>query len=290
MSEVSSPPAEIGTPSLSQGGSASVWSQPGFAALWGLATAKDSLKFWLKTKSFHSAALARGLFTILFVVAILNGFYVFNRIITAGKRSEIPTYPYMAIFVLVVALASTKERSRGVYIWSAWIFWIFYTLIGFVNPSGVTEENFRLMIQAIGKSWISLIAIPWIAFRVVSPDKLPRYTNLLVYTVAFGSILSFLQLWNPSLFIYVRGDSSLRAGGTWLNANLAGLVFMLTLSLIHLGNWPHRWVKWLLYLIILAGLIATFSRGALFSYAAGLLVYLMMVKSYKRIFLGGAFL
>ncbi len=168
----------------------------------------------------------------------------------------------MAIFVLVVALA-LQRSDRAAYIWSAWIFWIFYTLIGFVKPSGVTEENFRLMIQAIGKSWISLIAIPWIAFRVVSRISCRVYTNLLVYTVAFGSILSFLQLWNPSLFIYVRGDSSLRAGGTWLNANLAGLVFMLTLSLIHLGNWPHRWVKWLLYLIILAGLIATFSRGAI---------------------------
>jgi O-antigen ligase len=290
MSEQSLTTAEQGTSPLPQAGGAAVWNQPGFAGLWGLATAKDSLRYWLKSKSFHTAALARWLFTILFVMALLNGFFVLNRIITAGSRSELPTYPYLTIFVLLAAMAMTKERSRGIYIWSAWIFWIIYTLLGFVNPTGITEENFRLMIQSIGKTWIGLIAIPWIAFRVISPDQLPRYTSLLIYTVAVGSILSFLQLWNPALFSYVRGDSSLRAGGTWMNANVAGMVFMQSLLIIRLGNWPQNWVKWLMYLIILAGLIATFSRGSLFSYVAGMLVYLTMIKSYKRILLSITFL
>jgi len=290
MSELSSTSVAIETPALRHEAGATVWNQPGFAAFWGMAAAKDALKYWLKTKSFYSPGPVRWLFTVLFVTASLNGFYVLSRIITAGKKAELPTYPYTTIFVLLVTLAFTKERSRGLYIWSAWVFWIFYTLIGFVNPTGITEENFRSMIQAVGKTWISLIAIPWIAFRVISPEQLPRYTSLLVCAIAFGSIVSFAQLSNPWLFTYIRGEGTLRAGGTWYNANYAGMVFMHALLISRLGSWPKSWVKWVVYLIILIGLVATFSRGALFSYVVGLLVYLLMVKSYKRIFLGGTFL
>ncbi len=139
-------------------------------------------------------------------------------------------------------------------------------------------------------TWTTLIAIPWMAFRIISPDKLPKYTKILVFTAAFGSMMCLLQTANPALFASIRDANTLRGAGTWDNANNAGMVLMLALLLSRLVDWPNFWMKWIVYLIILAGFVGTFSRGALIGFIMGEITYLLVVRNYKRIFLAGSFL
>jgi hypothetical protein len=271
---------------------APVWQQPGFAGLWGLATAKDSLKYWLQVKSFSSNTVVRWAFAWFFVMTSLNGFTAFNRTLFAGKMTEsLAIVPFTTALLLLMVLVSSKERSQGTYFWVAWSFWIFGSLIGFVNPTNVTSENYRSVFQFIIKSWISLIGIPWMAFRVISPDKLPRYTKILVLSAGVGSIMCLLQIYNPDLFSYIRDNKTTsRGAGTWENSNGAGFVLMMALYLTRLISWRSRWVSWTIYLLLLAGLVGTFSRGALLGFVGGEVVYLMIVRNYKRICLGGLFM
>lgn len=292
-SQISAAPSSDSDPALLGSGSAAgalTWNQPGLANLWGLATAKDSLKYWLQQKSFSSFAFTRWVFAIFFVTVALNGFVALNRVIFTGEATELATYPVATALVLLFVLATTKERSQGLYFWAVWSFWIFFNLVGFVNATNVSAENYRLAVQSMVKTWITLIGIPWMAFRIISPDKLLRYTKLLILTVTFGSIMCLVQTANPNLFSYIRTGGTMRGAGTWDNANGAGLVLMLTLFLSRLVNWPAKWMKWSIYLILLAGFVGTFSRGALIGFFAGEVVYLIVVRNYKRIFLTGSFL
>jgi O-Antigen ligase len=285
-------PSEAASPGQGQqaGGGVMAWNQPGFAHLWGLATAKDSLRYWLKRKSFSSFILSRWLFAVYFVLAALNGFVVFNRLAFADGGAERPTYPFVTLIVLLVVLGTTKERSQGLYFWAAWSFWIIINLIGFVNATSVSSENFRLVIQVVVKSWITLIGIPWMAFRIISPDKLQRYTKLLVLTGTVGSVMCLVQTANPALFYFIRDADTMRGAGTWDNANAAGVVLMLTLFLTRLVDWRSRVMKWTVYVILLAGFIGTFSRGALAGFFFGELIYIVIVRNYKRMFFSGLFL
>jgi O-antigen ligase len=293
MSELhptTAPASEVESVAIGHGHAAGAmaWNQPGIARLWGLATAKDSLNYWLKGKSFNSFVLTRWVFAIFFVTVALNGFVVFNRVFFPGR--ELASYPAATAAVLLFALATTKERSQGVYFWAAWSFWIFYNLVGFVNATNVSSENYRLVFVSMIKSWTNLIGIPWMAFRIISPDKLPKYTKLLIITATVGSIMCLLQTANPDLFVYIRDANTLRGAGTWDNANNAGLVLMLALLLSRLADWGNLWIKWTIYLILLAGFVGTFSRGALIGYIMGEITYLVIVRNYKRIFLAGSFL
>lgn len=295
MSELpttAAPSSEAESAALGQGSAAGTmaWNQPGIAGLWGLATAKDSLRYWLKGKSFSSFVLARWFFTIYFVTVALNGFVVFNRVYYAGESKELASYPAATALILLFVLATTKERSQGLYFWAAWSFWIFVNLIGFVNATSVTAENYRWVIVSIIKSWISLIGVPWMAFRVISPDKLPRYTKLLVVTATAGSLMCLAQTANPALFSYIRNEGTMRGAGTWDNANGAAVVLMLALFLTRLVHWRSRGISWTVYLILLAGFVGTFSRGGLFAFIVGEIAYLLVVRNYKRIFLAGSFL
>lgn len=267
-----------------------VWNQPGFAGLWGLVTAKDSLMYWLRGKSFSSFALTRWIFAVYLMIAALNGFLVFNRLFYSGAGNELASYPAATALILLMVLGTTKERSQGVYFWTAWSFWIFYSLVGFANATSVSNENFRVVMQSLIKSWITVIGIPWMAFRIISPDKLPRYTKLLIFTGAFGSVMCLVQTFSPELFSYIRTAETMRGAGTWENANMAGLVLMLCIFLTRLVSWRSRWVKWMVYLVLFTGFIGTFSRGALVAFVAGELAYLIIVRNYKRMFFAGSFL
>lgn len=268
-----------------------VWNQPGFAALWGLATAKDSLKYWLQRKSFSTFVLTRWAFAALFVTVALNGFVVFNRVIHSGDGTELASYPIGVAMVLMMVLATTKERSQGSYFWAAWTFWLVINLLGFANATNITSGNYRLVIQVIVKGWINLIGIPWMAFRVIPPEKLPRYTKLLVLSAVAGSIMCLIQTVSPQLFSYIRfSEQTVRVGGTWDNPNFAGVTLMLALFLTRFVTWKLRWVQWTVYLTLLAALIGTFSRGAFVGFILGEMVYLTVVRNYKRMILGGLFL
>lgn len=297
MSELqptTAPPIETESAAFGQGqgSAATAWNQPGLAAFWGLATAKDSLKYWLKRKSFSSFILSRWAFAIFFVTVSLNGFVVFNRLYYSGGTTELATYPFATAILLAFVLATTKERSEGIYFWGAWSFYIFFTLIGFVNATSVNTGNYRLVFVDLIKPWINIIGIPWMAFRIISPEKLPRYTKLLVITMCVGSVMCLAQTVNPALFDYIRDVDTLtsRGAGAWDNSNTAGLVLMLALFTASLVEWQSRWLKWTIYLLLLAGLIGTFSRGALIGFMAGLVTYLVIVQNYKRALLAGSFL
>lgn len=292
MQSTSAPPTQAEPAAFGQGTASGsmAWQQPGIAGLWGLATAKDSLKYWLKGSSFSSFILTRWTFAVFFVTVALNGFVVFNRVYYAGKETELAIYPAATALVLLFVLATTKERSQGLYFWAAWSFWIFINLIGFVNATNINAGNYRLVFVSIIKSWINLIGIPWMAFRIISPDKLPRYTKILVGTVTVGSILCLVQTAYPDLFSYIRSAETMRGAGTWDNANNAALVLMLGLFISRLVDWRYRWLKWTVYLILLAGFVGTFSRGALVGFVAGEITYLVVVRNYKRMFLAGSFL
>ncbi len=280
-------PAALGQGS---GSGSMAWNQPGLSSLWGLATAKDSLQYWLKGKSFSSFVLTRWAFAIFFVTVALNGFVVFNRVYFAGGGTELASYPAATALVLLFVLATTKERSQGIYFWSAWSFWIFFNLVGFVNATSVSSENYRSLFMGIIKTWINLIGIPWMAFRIISPNKLPQYTKLLLIAATVGSVMCLVQTAYPELFSYIRTGATIRGAGTWDNSNNAALVLMLALFTTRLVDWRYRWIKWTVYLILLAGLIGTFSRGALLGFIAGELTYLIIVRNFKRMFLAGSVL
>lgn len=266
------------------------WNQPGLAGMWGLATAKDSLKYWLKRKSFSTFILTRWAFAIFFVTLALNGFVVMNRLYYAGEGKQLATYPFVTAIVLLFVLATTKERSQGIYFWSAWSFWIIVNLIASVNAENVNAENYRWVFVHIIKTWITLIGIPWMAFRIISPDKLLLYTKLLVVTATVGALMCLAQTANPDLFLYIRNAETMRGAGTWDNANTAGLVLMLTLLFTRLVDWKYRWMKWVVFAILLTAFIGTFSRGAILGFIAGEVTYLIIVRNYKRMFLAGSFL
>lgn len=264
--------------------------QPGLSGLWGLVTAKDSLNYWLKGKAFSTFILTRWAFALYFVCVALNGFVAIIRIIYAGNSNELAIYPATTAFLLLFILATTKERSQGLYFWAAWSFWIFYNLIALVNATSLTADSIYYALPGVVKSWINLIGVPWMAFRIISPDKLPRYTKILVFTTAIGSVMCLIQIASPELFSYIRDVDSLRGAATWGNANNAGLVLMLALLLCRLVDWRHRWLKWTVFLILLAGFVGTFSRGAMTGYVFGEITYLLIIRNYKRMFIAGTFL
>ena len=290
LSSTAAPPSEAETGLLRQGPGTMAWNQPGLASMWGLATAKDSLQYWLKRKSFSTFVLTRWLFALLFVTVALNGFVVINRLYYAGEGKQLATYPFVTGIVLMFVLTTTKERSQGLYFWSAWSFWIIVNLIGFANAENVTADNYRLVFVSIIKTWITLIGIPWMAFRIISPDKLPSYTKLLVLTTTAGALMCLLQTAQPDLFSYIRNSESMRGAGTWDNPNGAGLVLMMALLITRLVDWKYRWLKWMVFAIMLTAFIGTFSRGAIIGYIAGEVTYLIIVRNYKRMFLAASFL
>jgi len=236
--------------------------------------------------AFITHPLAAYTFYILCVLSACNGFALLARlnrfyISTDGQR-ELPLFPVFTLFTILMVLAFTRERAHGKYFWFAWSFYVVYILFGFAGPYQITGTSFYTVAELIVKNWISLIAFPWLAFRVVSPDKLPKFLFTILFCFSLGGILSVFQSLNSGFFGRFIVEEG-RGGGFWMNPNTCGLILLMGLFLSFLHNWKSPlWIN-LIRASLVAGVLLTYSRTAIISASAGGMVYALAYGRATRI-------
>jgi O-antigen ligase len=216
--------------------------------------------------SFTAHPLAVLTYYGLCILAACNGFALlarFNRfyVSEAGAR-ELPIFPVATLFTIIVVLAFTKERSRGTYFWFAWSYWAIYILFGFAGSYQVTGFAPYTVMELIVKNWIGLIGFPWLAFRVISPDKIPRFQAVMLSCFAVGGLLSVAQALQPETFDKFVSEAG-RGGGFWMNPNTCGLVLLMGFFLTLTRKWEYPKLMMLIRIALVAGLLFTYSRTAI---------------------------
>ena len=227
----------------------------------------------------RASMLPQILFYLLLAFNTLN----FGGVYTRSFGSEVPLNPItFAVIGVAIAGLTTKFRNQTLYFKVAWIYWLTYTIGGFLGPDQITMVRPYGVAQTVIKLWISIIGVPWLACRVIDDSSLPRYAKATTLLIALGSVLAVVQLLYPqSLLVITRGGG--RGSGLWIDPNL-GATMCACGVLINL-MFPFRSIaiNTGLRAMMFCGLGATLSRGGILAAFIALLVYGIMLRQWTAV-------
>lgn len=228
--------------------------------------------------------LALYVFLLLLAFNTLNIGSIF-RLLFRGDTWEdrFPVNPIMFVVLAIPIVVLTKNpRMRVTYFHGAWLFWIVYTLGGFLGPDQITFLSPYRLAQGIIKIWISIIGFPWLAFRVIDEANLVKYMRVLCILIGVGAVFSIVQMLNPQMYQEItRGGG--RGAGLWIDPNvgatmcacglLLSLMFPFRLIVANVG----------LRVLLVCGMGSTLSRAGILACLLSLLLYGILLRRWTAI-------
>jgi O-antigen ligase len=244
--------------------------------------------------SFRVYTIVKFFFYVVVALLITNQLGQNARVDKATVAAEgygRPLYPAVTMSLFFIVVAFTKERARGEYFLYSWAYWILFTIGGFLGAYQVTMTFPYLVAVIVLKMWIALITVPWIAFRVVSPDRLVFFQKYVIHVILFGAVLTILQIVLPA---FPKGEFlefhlspiNGRGHGCWLNSNACGAILLTGLICTTFVEWKSRTYLLVLRTILTLGIFCTFSRMAITSTLLAFLVIGLLSGKPMRLIIG----
>jgi O-antigen ligase len=239
---------------------------------------------WLTTRSFPVPIFMQILGWGTALICLLNLPSVISRLIYSGRYEELPIYPIIVTLTMLFVLFFTKPRPTSRYFVISWAYYFLYIFFGFIALAIHYKANFpfKFLVEVTLKPFLALLVVPWIIYRTVSPDKLPRFQMFLTIATAIGALLSVWQLFMPGLFSYILASAG-RGSGFWENPNAAGFIFVNIFFLSFIPNWKQQSLIVMIRVLLIAGIVVTMSRSALLFLPIAGMTYMFFCGKFKRL-------
>jgi O-antigen ligase len=223
--------------------------------------------------------VARIVFGLLFLLSMTNalGLYITYVRNVVDERYMLGVYPITFAVCAAIILAFTRGRQHSTILMAGWFFWLVFFLGGFLGSQQITATYVRATLEVVVKPWITLVGVPWLALRAISEDRVPRFLRATVVIAAIGAVLGVLQLVFPG-FLQQLSDNSDRATGFWINPNNCGIICAIALFISLMCPFQQRPLNWIVRLLLIAGVAASFSRSAILALVVGWVVYGIATK------------
>ncbi|MGH8520350.1 MAG: O-antigen ligase family protein [Gammaproteobacteria bacterium] len=205
------------------------------------------------------------LYTTSVLVVILCLVYLdIPGYIQERNESFLPKYFFYAFFVVVAPLLILRFRSLSSYVISPFSLWAFALImleIAHLLFALIDGDQSRASLIDTGIQYAALAVLLGFACSITRTTYYERIFPFLAVLIPTMVIVDFL---NPGVFDPLgrpEGGGAGRAAATFINANKAGeamlLTFLLAIPVLRLRY------RALLLLLVGAGVILTFSRGAI---------------------------
>ncbi len=213
---------------------------------------------------------ASALVVILCLVYLEIPYYIHER-----DEGFVPKYFYYAFFVVVAPLLILRFRSLSSYVISPYSLWAFaLIMLSIAHLLFALDGGDQSRASLIGTriQYALLAVLLGFACSITRSTSYERIFPFLAVLIPTMVIVDFL---NPGVFDPLgrpEGGGAERAAATFVNPNKAGEAMLITLLLaIPVLRPPYRA---LLLLLVGAGVILTFSRGAILGW---ILLWLFML-------------
>jgi O-antigen ligase len=222
-------------------------------------------------------------FYILLVFNTLNLGTIYTYLEYYREGAPVPVNPVVFVVLSIPIVVLTKSpRGRVSYFRFAWLFWLAFTIGGFLGPEHITfREPYRLA-QNILKIWISIIGIPWLASRIIDASRLATYAKVTTVLIGIGAICAIIQVLDPRVLAEIARAEG-RGAGLWIDPNLGAA--MCACGVLFSLMFPFQWVvaNVGIRILLLAGLGATLSRAGILAGLLALLVYGVLLKRWTAV-------
>jgi len=211
---------------------------------------------------------------------ILITFFVFSNILaylTYLHKLPLPAFLIYLVFSVLVLYVSNKIRISKYTIFWASTYFILSTVYFFFSTDYIeTTKYYKIAFITV----LLLIVFNAVLLSGKNHIKLARKTIL--YTTIFNSILLIYDFMRPGLFIAFDSEiyNAGRATAMFLNSNIAGTVLLLGM-IFSIDITKKQWREVYL-LVILFGVLTTFSRSAILLYAIILVIYFVKKKINRK--------
>lgn len=215
-------------------------------------------------------------FYLLFVYSYLNVGVLVTRIF----RQIVPIniVIFVAAFCFIVLKANYKFFPR-------YSIWVYVFLLSFIVGGylGVRADYGYQSIQSIFKHWIVHAGMPWLALICIKKEHYRFYLKTLLVLGGLGGIFSLIQIPFFSFFEPIIGSSTVRTAGFWFNPNNAAMMLLATLFITGSFDSKKNKIVWLLRILIICGIITSFSRTAILLLFIGALYYAVVLRKTKLV-------
>ncbi len=225
--------------------------------------------------SFNSYQWA---FYLLFIYSYLN----IGVLVTRIFKQSIPIN--IVIFVVALGFIILKAPYKfftKYFIW-VYVFLILFIFGGYIGPSA--DYGFQ-SIQSIFKHWIVHLGLPWLALITVEKQHFRFYLKTILVLGAAGGIFSLIQIPFFSVFQTIIGSTTVRTAGFWFNPNNAAMMLLASLFLTGSFKSSKKQLVLVLRILIIAGIITSFSRTAIVLLFLGGIYYAFLMRKTKLIIL-----
>lgn len=223
--------------------------------------------------------IARFGFYTVYLASLMNVAALFTRYNSrvADQSYEAPSYPFIFAVGMLLVLTFTRGRGMSTYLWVAWGFWLVYALMGFIGQYQKTAISLYFIAKFVFKPWMSMVGLPWMAIRAISEDKLDRFIKTTVIATSIGAFLAMVQVVLPQPFSKFVTEPG-RGSGFWINPNHCGGLCASVLMFSLIAPFSSKLVTTTLRLLLIGGVIASFSRSGLLCLLIGAIVYGVSTK------------
>jgi len=217
-------------------------------------------------------------FYLLFIYSYLN----IGVLVTRIFKQSIPIN--IVIFVVAFGFIILRAPYKFYPKYSFWvyIFLFLFVLGGYIGPSA--DYGYQ-SIQSIFKHWIVHLGLPWLALISVEKQHFRFYLKTILILGAAGGVFSLIQIPFFSVFQIIIGSSTVRTAGFWFNPNNAAMMLLATLFLTGSFSSSKKILVLILRVLIIVGIITSFSRTAIVLLFLGGVYYAFVMKRTKLIIL-----
>ncbi len=235
------------------------------------------------TASSHKSHLdLLGLYKVSALVVVLFLVYVeLPSYIHAQNDSLPPKYFYYVFFVVLAPLLILRFRALISYVISPFSLWAFALImlnIAHLLVALSDGDEGRVSVIGTGIQYTVLTVLLGFACSITQTKSYERIFPFVAVLIPTMVIVDFLS---PGLFYPLGAEGTVagRASATFINANKAGEAMLLTFLLAIPVLRPRY--RALLLLLVGAGVILTFSRGAILGWML-LWLFLLVMKSVPK--------
>lgn len=208
-------------------------------------------------------AIARASFWVLFAFSLTN----IGALVTRVAKQESAINPIVFAIGMAVIIVLVKARGGGSYLRAAMFFIAIFALGGLLGPERTSDQY--VMAMLIGKTWIAIAGLPWLALRLADRTFSQRLAHATTLIGGAGSLLAVAQVINPGPFAKFVSEIG-RGAGLWINPNNCAVVICMSSAMLLAAPFRSRPLNTLLHLAFVTGMFATLSRAGV---AVLLIVY-----------------
>ena len=225
--------------------------------------------------------VANWLFYLMLAFNTLNLGALYTKTQTElGDRLAINPITF-AVLAIPIFLLTKKRPGRVLYFRVAWLFWLTFTIGGFFGPDQITMYHPYGVAQKVIKIWISIVGVPWLAWRVIDASSLVKFARATYVFIAAGAVCSVVQLLYPEVLAMITEGG--RGAGLWIDPNLGASICSCGLLLSLMYPFRLLLVNIALRGVLLCGLGATLSRGGILACLIALVIYGMLLRKWTAV-------